>query len=110
MPFDEDLARRVREVVAEDCPVTERRMFGGLAFMVNGRMCCGIVGEDLVVRVGAAMYKQALSQTHARAMDFTGRPMKGFVYVGEPGYRDSKSKEVGSKGAALCLITSSEMN
>lgn len=62
-------------------------MFGGLAFMVNGHMCCGIVGENLVVRVGAEAYERALSQPHARAMDFTGRPMKGFVYVGPSGYR-----------------------
>lgn len=62
-------------------------MFGGLAFMVNGHMCCGIVGEDLVVRVGPEGHKEALSQPHARAMDFTGRPIKGFVYVGPGGYR-----------------------
>ncbi len=62
-------------------------MFGGVAFMVNGHMCCGLVGEDLVVRVGAEEHEQALSQPHARAMDFTGRPMRGFVYVGPTGYR-----------------------
>jgi len=66
-------------------------MFGGLAFMVNGHMCCGIVREDLVVRVGADTHEQALSQPHARAMDFTGRPMKGFVYVGPAGYRTTTS-------------------
>ena len=64
-------------------------MFGGLAFMANGHMCCGIVGEEFVVRVGADGYEQALSQPHARPMDFTGRQMKGFVYVGPPGYRTS---------------------
>ena len=64
-------------------------MFGGLAFMVNGHMCCGIVGEELVVRVGADDYPQALSQPHARPMDFTGRQMKGFVYVSAPAYRTS---------------------
>ncbi len=87
MPFDEHVAQRVRDILAEACPATERRMFGGLAFMVNGHMCCGIVGEDIVVRVGAEGHEQALSQPHARAMDFTGRPMKGFVYVGPAGYR-----------------------
>ena len=64
-------------------------MFGGLAFMVNGHMCCGIVGADLVVRVGADKCSEALSQPHARPMDFTGRPMRGFVYVGPPGYRSN---------------------
>jgi hypothetical protein len=62
-------------------------MFGGLTFMVSGHMCCGIVGEDLVVRVGPDWYEKALALPNARAMDFTGREMKGFVYVGPPGYR-----------------------
>ena len=87
MPFDERLAQRVRDILVEECPAKERRMFGGLAFMVNGHMCCGIVGEDLVVRVGSDEHEQALAQPHARPMDFTGRQMKGFVYVGPPGYR-----------------------
>jgi hypothetical protein len=59
--------------------------FGGLAFMVNGQMCCGIVGEDFVVRTGLDEYQAAFSQPHARPMDFTGRPMRGFVYVGPEG-------------------------
>ena len=87
MPFDVRLAQRVRDILAEECPAKERRMFGGLAFMVNGHMCCGIVGQDLVVRVGADAYERALSRPHARAMDFTGRPMKGYVYVSPPGSR-----------------------
>jgi len=91
MPFDVRLAQRVRDILAEECQAKERRMFGGLAFMVNGHMCCGIVGEDLVVRVGATAHKQALSRPHARAMDFTGRPMKGFVYVERSGYRTEAS-------------------
>ena len=91
MPFDERLAQRVRDILAEECTARERRMFGGLAFMVNGHMCCGIVGEDLVVRVGADEHKQALSQPHARPMDFTGRQMKGFVYVGPAGHRTTAS-------------------
>jgi hypothetical protein len=65
-------------------------MFGGLAFMVNGHMCCGVVGGDLVVRTGPDGYKEAVSLPHARPMDFTGRTMLGFVYVGPPGYRSSR--------------------
>jgi len=91
MPFDERLATRVRDVLAQECSAKERRMFGGLAFMVNGHMCCGIAGQVLVVRVGADLYEQALSQPHARPMDFTGRSMKGLVYVDPPGYRTTKS-------------------
>ena len=60
-------------------------MFGGLAFMVNGHMCCGIVGRNFVVRTGPKQYEAALSKPHARPMDFTGRPMRGFVYVGPDG-------------------------
>src|SRR5216684_3601720 len=87
MTFDEGLAKRVRNLLRGEHSFKEKRMFGGLAFMVNGHMCCGIVGEDLVVRVGTEEHEQALSQLHVRPMDFTGKPMKGFVYVGPSGYR-----------------------
>ena len=60
-------------------------MFGGLAFMVNGHMCCGIVGEELMVRVGPDLYESSLAQPHTRKMDFTGKPLKGMVYVGREG-------------------------
>jgi TfoX N-terminal domain len=65
-------------------------MFGGLAFIVNGHMCCGIVGKDLVVRTVPDGSEQALGQPHARPMDFTGRPMKGFVFVSPAGYRSDR--------------------
>jgi len=65
-------------------------MFGGLAFMVNGHMCCGIVRKDLVVRTGPDEYEAALSQPHARPMNFTGRPMRGFVYVGPSGCQSTR--------------------
>lgn len=86
MAFDELIAERVRDVLTEECVTTERRMFGGIAFMVNGHMCCGVVGNDLVVRVGPEAHRQSLSLPHSRAMDFTGRAMKGFVYVQAAGY------------------------
>ena len=91
MAFNEDAARRVRDVLSEECSASEKRMFGGLAFMVRGHMCCGIVGGDLVVRVGPDQHEQALAEPHMRAMDFTGRPMKGFIYVGPAGYRSKVS-------------------
>jgi len=89
MPFDESLAKRVSSLLSGEHSLKEKRMFGGLAFMVNGHMCCGIVSEDLVVRVGADAYSAALSRPHARPMDFTGRPMRGFVYVGPRGYHSA---------------------
>jgi len=66
-------------------------MFGGIAFMINGNMCCGVSREDLMLRVGAADYEAALSQPHARPMDFTGRPMKSMVFVGPAATKEGKS-------------------
>lgn len=68
-------------------------MFGGLAFMVNGHMCCGIVGDALMLRVGPDAYDDSVSQPHARPMDFTGRPMRGMVYVDPAGFRTSAGLE-----------------
>lgn len=87
MPFDEKLAERLRVLLKDQRSLKEKRMFGGLAFMLNGHMCCGIVGDDFVVRTGPDKFEAALSRPHARPMDFTGRPMRGFVYVAPPGYR-----------------------
>jgi TfoX/Sxy family transcriptional regulator of competence genes len=62
-------------------------MFGGLCFMVNGGMCCGLTNAAFMVRVGPDQYEDALAQPHARPMDFTGRPLAGMVYVDPSGYR-----------------------
>lgn len=81
MAYDEDLAARTRECLAELTPdVVEKKMFGGLAFMVATNMACGITGPDLMVRVGPDGYAQALARG-AREMDVTGRTMRGFVVV-----------------------------
>ncbi len=66
-------------------------MFGGLAFLLGGRMCCGVLNDELVVRVGPARYKEALAQPHGRRMDFTGKPLTGFVYVAPPGLRGKRA-------------------
>ena len=81
MAYDEGLADRVRRELAGDRAVTEKAMFGGLCFLRGGHMCCGIVGDLLMVRVGAAAHDAALAEPHTRPMDFTGRPMRGLVYV-----------------------------
>lgn len=91
MPFDEVLASRVRALVHDNPDVTERKMFGGLAFLLRGQMCCGIVGSDLMVRIGAGDYASALAEKHVRPMDFTGRPSKGMVYVAPAGLRTESS-------------------
>ncbi|HSK96785.1 MAG TPA: TfoX/Sxy family protein, partial [Euzebyales bacterium] len=88
MAYDEALAERVRELLAERTDVSERRMFGGLAFMVGGHMACGITGDDLMVRVGRDAYDEALDLPHTREMDFTGRPLTGIVYVDAAGTAD----------------------
>lgn len=91
MAFDAEVAQRVRAALHRTTARTrldEIRMFGGLCFMVGGHMCCGVAGRDLVVRVGPERLLDALAQPHARPMDFTGRPIKGFVYVGPAGYRN----------------------
>ena len=87
MAYDEQLAERVRRALAGRDGLSEKKMFGGIAFLLSGNMSCGVVKEDLMVRVGPAQYEQALALPHARPMDFTGRPMTGMVYVGREGLR-----------------------
>jgi hypothetical protein len=93
VPFDEKLAERVRRVLTGRCDFAEKRMFGGLAFMVAGHMCCGVVGDDLMVRVGPEKFEDALARPHARLMDFTGHPSRGMVYVGAGGTGTARAVE-----------------
>ncbi|MFI2812549.1 MULTISPECIES: TfoX/Sxy family protein [Microbulbifer] len=83
MAYNEELAEKVRELLQENDGLTEKQMFGGLAFMLNGNMACGVVGEELMVRVGPDNYQEALGERYTRPMDYTGRPLKGMVYVEE---------------------------
>jgi len=83
--FDEQLAERVRATVADRRDVAERRMFGGLTFLVGGHMCCGVQADELIVRLGPDGAAQALARRHVRPMDFTGRPLAGFVTVDHQG-------------------------
>ena len=77
MAYDEDLAHRVRARLAEQDGITEKAMFGGLAFLLRGNMAVGISGDELMVRVGPDATDDALARPHTRAFDMTGRPMKG---------------------------------
>ena len=79
--YDEGLAERVRDLLALRDDVTERKMFGGIAWMVSGNMACGILGEDLIVRLGSDEGELALAEPHVRPFDFTGKPMTGTVFV-----------------------------
>lgn len=90
MAYDEGLAERIREMTTDLPSMSERKMFGGLCFMLDGNMCFGIVGSELMVRVGPGAYGEALAQPQAREMDFTGRSMKGMVYVDEAGISEDE--------------------
>lgn len=82
MSFDESLAARCRSLLDDDRDVTEKRMFGGLSFLLGGKMICGVLGDKLVVRVGSGpACEQALARPHVKPMNFTGQPLRGFVYV-----------------------------
>jgi TfoX/Sxy family transcriptional regulator of competence genes len=80
MAYSEELADRVREVLAER-RTREQKMFGGLCFMVDGNMCAGVLGDDLMLRLGEDRADAALDEPHTRPMDFTGRPMKNMVFI-----------------------------
>ena len=101
MACDEQLVGRVRAVLERTRGTAERRMFGGVCFTLNGNMVCGVVRADLMVRVGPDRYEHALEQPHVREMDFTGRAMKGYVFVAAPGIKsDSSLKDWVGSGIA----------
>ena len=91
MAYDEGVAQRLREALSDEDDVVEKKMFGGIAFMHRGNMCCGVVGDELMVRVGADAYDAALREPHARTMDFTGRAMRGMLYVGTDGFESDEA-------------------
>ncbi|MBI5759682.1 MAG: TfoX/Sxy family protein [Planctomycetales bacterium] len=82
MAFNEQLAARVRDLVENTPGFAEQKMFGGLCVTVFGNMCCGVLKDDLVLRVAPDTAECLLSEPHVRPMDFTGRPLKGFLFVG----------------------------
>lgn len=90
MAFDAGLAERVRETLEDATGVTEKRMFGGIVFLRNGNMFVGVVESSLMVRVGPVVYPKALAMPGAREMDFTGKPMTGYVFVDDEGTRQDK--------------------
>jgi len=81
MAFDDKLAERIRKQLGKRRGLTEKKMFGGLAFLLNGNMCCGVHGQEMIVRLDPEQTDQALSQRHTRIFDLSGRPMKGWILV-----------------------------
>jgi TfoX/Sxy family transcriptional regulator of competence genes len=90
MAYDERLAERILESLANRKGVVEKKMFGGVAFMLKDKMFVGIIKDDLMVRVLLEREEEALDRPHARPMDFTKRPMKGFIYVAPDGIKSKK--------------------
>ena len=93
MAFDEGLAQRIREVLADQPGLVEKKMFGGVGFMLQGNMACGVNKNDLVVRVGPEKYEAAVIRPQARPFDITGRPMKGWVMVDGSRWEDPDELE-----------------
>ena len=100
MAFDEGLAERLRDILQDQNEVEEKKMFGGLGFMVSRHMCCGIVGEKFIARVGGDNYENSLAKDHVQKMDFTGKPMKGMVYVAPDGIAEDEDL---SQWVDVCL-------
>ena len=86
MNYDPEAAERVRQVLSSRDGVVEKRMVGGLSFLVNGNMCCGITDRALMVRVGAKGREQALQEPHVRPMQLGGRTLSGFICVEPVGF------------------------
>jgi TfoX/Sxy family transcriptional regulator of competence genes len=99
MAYDEGLAERVRDCFESVSDVEEKKMFGGLCFMVSKHMCCGIVGDTLMGRVGPDKYQESLKCEHVSEMDFTGKAMKGMIYVSPEGIAEDETL---SYWVALC--------
>ena len=93
MAYDEGLAQRIGDTLADLPGLVEKKMFGGVGFMVQGNMACGVNGDDLIVRVGPARYEEALGAPHAREFDLTGRPMRGWVAVSPAGTEADRELE-----------------
>ena len=85
MAYNSRLAERIRKVMTGEPALTEKKMFGGIAFMLNGNMACGVSGDDLMVRVGPEGHAAAMVLPHVRPFDLTGKPMAGWVLVGPEG-------------------------
>ena len=85
MAYSEDLADRVRGLLSKRRGLTERKMFGGLCMMLDGHMCCGVINDELMVRVGPDNHSELATQPYVRPMDFTGRPMRGMLFLSTEG-------------------------
>ena len=93
MAYDEGLAQRVTELLEEKPEFNEKKMFGGICYLLYGNMVCGVLNEDIIVRVGLERYEDSLKSPHTRKFDMTGRPMKGWVMVSPEGHESDEDLE-----------------
>lgn len=93
MAYDETLAKRIREKVSHRKGISEKKMFGGIAFLLDGHMFAGVIDDSLMARVGPDSWESALGREHVREMDFTGKSMRGYVYVDAKGLADDAALE-----------------
>ena len=91
MPYDEPLAERIHDLIGGRRGLTDKRMFGGIAFLLHGNMCCGVVRDRLMLRLGPEGAAAALGESHTEPMDFTGKPMKSMIYVLPAGYESDQA-------------------
>jgi TfoX/Sxy family transcriptional regulator of competence genes len=104
MAYDEGLAQRVTELLEKKHGFNEKKMFGGVCYLLNGNMACGVLNEDLIVRIGPENYEDALKLPHTRKFDLTGKPMKGWVMVSHDGHEsDEDLSEWVHRGANFAL-------
>ncbi len=90
MAFDENLAARIRDALARKKNIEEKKMFGGVCFLLHGNMLVGVWKNSLIVRLGADSYEDALLEPHVKKMDITGKPMKGWIMVEPEGVEDDE--------------------
>lgn len=90
MAYDEKLAERIRKRFDGHKKVEEKKMMGGLTFMYNGKMCVGIIKDELMCRIDPEFHEEAIRKKGCRTMDFTNRPMQGYVLINESGMKSEK--------------------
>lgn len=93
MAYDEKLADRIREILVDQPGVEEKHMMGGVAFMVDNKMCVGVVKDEMMARIDPDLYDDALEKHGCHPMDFTGKPMKGWVFISPEGIDKVKDLE-----------------
>jgi TfoX/Sxy family transcriptional regulator of competence genes len=92
-PLNEELLSLVRRTIGPREDILEKRMFGGVAFLLDGKMTCGVSGNDLMIRVAPEDFEAGLAAPHTRPMDFTGRPLRGFLYLARSGWENAKIRK-----------------